>query len=131
VQRGHTMQPVEAARKQEQLTAGALRGTGDLVHAFFGKVVGLGADFVLDRGFGKQHELAADAFAARILGEAGYDPAALPAFLSRLEGPSARGGFFSRHPPARERVAALGLRAQAAVPEPRRARLAAAVASLR
>jgi len=131
VQRGHTMQPVEAARKQEQLTSGALEGTGELVHAFFGKVVTLGADFVLDKGFGKKNELAADALAARILGEAGYDPAALPAFLARLEGPSARGGFFSRHPPAKERVAALGASTPAPVPEPRRARLATVVASLR
>ncbi|HEU4381881.1 MAG TPA: hypothetical protein VFR85_00150, partial [Anaeromyxobacteraceae bacterium] len=38
---------------------------------------------------------------------AGYDPRALQAFLSRLTGPAAQGGFFQRHPPAAERVAAL------------------------
>jgi len=131
VQLGHTMQPVEAARKQEQLTGVLLEGTSDLVHAFFGKVVSAGTDFVLDRGFGKKNELAADALAARILAEAGYDPGALSAFLGRLQGASARGGFFSRHPPARDRVAALAsvpaLRAPSAS---RAARFSRAVGSL-
>jgi predicted Zn-dependent protease len=77
------------------------------VHAFFGKVVDAGTDFVLDKGFGKANELAADALAVKILAEAGYDPGALATFLSRLEGGAAKGGFFSRHPPAAERVAAL------------------------
>jgi predicted Zn-dependent protease len=132
VQRGHTLQPVEAARKQSQLTEGALAGTSDVLHAFFGQVVTLGADFVLDKGFGKKNELAADALAARILAEAGYQAAALAAFLSRLEGPGARGGFFSRHPPAAERVAALaGLaRPSGPTPEVRLARLGRAVAAL-
>jgi predicted Zn-dependent protease len=108
VQKGHTMQPVEAARRQEHLTEGALSGTSGITHLFFGKVVGAGADFVLDRGFGKENELAADAFAGQVLAAAGYDPGALAAFLSRLEGQSAKGGFFSRHPKAKDRVKALG-----------------------
>jgi predicted Zn-dependent protease len=107
VQRGHTMQPVEAARRQEHLSEGLLKGTDQVVHAFFGKAVQAGTDFVLDRGFGKKNELAADAFAARILGAAGYDPAALRAYLERLTGRSASGGFFSRHPPAADRARAL------------------------
>ena len=131
VQLGHTMQPVEAARRQEQLTEVALAGTSDVVHAFFGKVVSAGTDFVLDRGFGKKNELSADAFAARILGEAGYDPAALPAFLGRLDGRSAQGGFLSRHPPAAERISALaGVAPGAAPPPARTTRLSRAVASL-
>jgi hypothetical protein len=131
VQRGHTMGPVEAARRQEHLTEGVLRGTSDLAHAFFGKVVTAGADFVLDRGFGKGNELEADGFAARILAAAGYDPAALPAFLSRLGGKSAKGGFFSRHPPARERVEALGgTPAPAPVPPAREARFRRAAAAV-
>jgi predicted Zn-dependent protease len=131
VQLGHTMQPVEAARRQEQLTRVALEGTSDAVHQFFGKVVSAGTDFVLDRGFGKKNELAADAFAARILIEAGYDPAALAAFLGRLDGRSAQGGFLSRHPPAAERVAALaGVAPGAAPPSVRITRLSRAVASL-
>jgi predicted Zn-dependent protease len=131
VQLGHTMQPVEAARKQEQLTNVALEGTSDLVHRFFGKVVSAGTDFVVDKGFGKKNELAADALAARILVEAGYDPAALAAFLSRLDGRSAQGGFLSRHPPAAERVAALaGVAAGAPAPLARITRLSWAVASL-
>jgi predicted Zn-dependent protease len=130
VQRGHTTAPVEAARKQEQLTTGLLQGTSDVVHVFFGKVVTMGADFVLDKGFGKKNELEADALAARILGEAGYDPGALAAFLGRLTGGAAQGGFFSRHPPAEERVQALsGVRA---TPEPeiRKTRLQRVVAAL-
>jgi len=107
VQRGHTMQPVEAARRQEHLAEGLLKGTDQVVHAFFGKAVQAGTDFVLDRGFGKKNELAADAFAAAILGAAGYDPAALRGYLGRLGGRAASGGFFSRHPPARERAQAL------------------------
>lgn len=131
VQLGHTMQPVEAARRQEQLTAVALEGTSDLVHAFFGKVVSAGTDFVLDRGFGKKNELAADTLAARILSGAGYDPAALAGFLSRLDGRSAQGGFLLRHPPAAERVAALAWVAPGAAPPPARAaRLSRAVAAL-
>ncbi|HSN90296.1 MAG TPA: M48 family metallopeptidase [Anaeromyxobacteraceae bacterium] len=128
VQRGHTLGPVEAARRQEHVTEGMLRGTSDLAHAFFGKVVTVGADFVLDRGFGKRDELAADAFASRILAAAGYDPAALPAFLSRLGGKAAQGGFLSRHPPARERVEALGgAPAPAPVPAARQERFRRAV----
>lgn len=131
VQLGHPMQPVEAARKQEQLTGVLLEGAGDVVHAFFGKVVSAGTDFVVDRGFGKRNELAADALAARILAEAGYDPGALSAFLGRLQGASARGGFFSRHPPARDRIAALaGVREGGAAPEARSSRFSRAVASL-
>jgi predicted Zn-dependent protease len=118
VQLGHTMQPVEAARKQEQMTGVLLEGTSDLVHRFFGKVVDAGTDFVLDRGFGKKNELAADALAARILAAAGYDPGALAAFLSRLQGKAAAGGFLSRHPPASERVAALAAQPVAASTPP-------------
>lgn len=132
VQLGHTMQPVEAARRQEQLTGVLLDGTSEVVHAFFGKVVSAGTDLALDRGFGKRNESAADALAVRILAEAGYDPSALPAFLGRLEGAAARGGFLSRHPPARERIEALGgaVPAAASVPEGRAGRLARAVASI-
>jgi predicted Zn-dependent protease len=107
VQKGHAIGPVESAREQEHLTASLLEGTDDVVHAFFGKVVNLGTELVLDRGYGKQHELEADAFAARILGGAGYDPGALAAILSRLAGKAAEGGFFSRHPPASDRVSNL------------------------
>jgi predicted Zn-dependent protease len=132
VQLGHVMEPVEAARRQEQLTGVLLEGTSDVVHGFFGKVVSAGTDFVLDKGFGKKNELAADALAARILAEAGYDPGALAAFLGRLEGPAAAGGFFARHPPAAERVRALGPPPAPAhePPEPRRARFAQAVRSV-
>lgn len=132
VQLGHTMQPVEAARKQERLTGVLLTGTSDVVHRFFGQVVSAGTDFVLDRGFGKANELAADALAARILAGAGYDPGALAAFLGRLEGPGASGGFLARHPPASERIRALGPvpAAAKAAPEARRARLARAAAAL-
>ena len=59
VQRGHTMQPVEAARRQEHLSEGLLKGTDQVVHAFFGKAVEAGTDFVLDRGFGKKNGLPA------------------------------------------------------------------------
>jgi beta-barrel assembly-enhancing protease len=129
---GHPMQPVEAARRQERLTGVLLDGTSDLVHAFFGKVVEAGTDVALDRGFGNRNELAADALAARILAEAGYDPGALAVFLGRLEGAAAKGGFLSRHPSAAERIRALGPLPAAAppAPEPRRSRLAAAVAAL-
>lgn len=125
VQLGHAMSPVEAARQQEHLTAEMLRGTSPAVHAFFGAAVTAGADFVLDKGYGKSSEMAADAFAARVLARAGYDPRALSAFLSRLTGPAARGGFFQRHPPAADRVAALarlGLPAPATDPAVRLAR---------
>ena len=108
VQRGHVMWPVERAREQEHMTSTILAGTDSVVHAFFGKVVTLGSDFVLDKGYGKSNELAADAFAVKILRGAGYDPSALARMLTRLEGTSAQGGFFSRHPPAAERVEALG-----------------------
>jgi len=125
VQLGHTMQPIEAARKQEQMTGVLLEGTSSVVHAFFGKVVDAGTDFVLDRGFGKANELAADALAVRILAAAGYDPGALGVFLSRLAGQAAKGGFFSRHPPAAERVEALSHVTVQAPPAPGEAALAA------
>jgi predicted Zn-dependent protease len=130
VQRGHTMQPVEAARRQEHLSEGLLKGTDSIVHAFFGKAVQAGTDFVLDRGFGKKHELAADAFAARILDAAGYDPSALGGYLGRLSGRSASGGFFSRHPPAGERVKALAGQPSRPPPAVRTARFERAMAAL-
>jgi beta-barrel assembly-enhancing protease len=108
VQRGHTMAPVESARQQENITSTMLAGTDKVVHVFFGKVVTLGTDFVLDKGYGKTNELDADAFARDTLARAGYDPGALASFLRRLTGKAAEGGFFSRHPPAADRVAALG-----------------------
>jgi predicted Zn-dependent protease len=130
VQRGHTMQPVEAARRQEHLSEGLLRGTDQIVHAFFGKAVQAGTDFVLDRGFGKKNELAADAFAARILEDAGWDPSALRAYLGRLQGRSASGGFFSRHPPAAERAQALARVPSRPAPAERTARFERAMAEL-
>ncbi len=69
------------------------------------------------------NELEADAFAVRILETAGYDPDALRRFLSRLQGRAAEGGFFSRHPPASERLVALG--------EPRRVATTSSGANLR
>jgi predicted Zn-dependent protease len=121
VQRGHVLWPVERAREQDHMTSTLLAGTDPLVHAFFGKVVTLGADFVLDRGYGKSNELAADAFATEILAGAGYDPAALGRVLGRLQGPAAQGGFFSRHPPAADRVAALAkVNGAGTVPSPAR-----------
>jgi predicted Zn-dependent protease len=117
VQLGHAMSPVERAREQEHLTSTLLAGTDDLVHAFFSRAVTAGADFVLDKGYGKVHELEADAMAARVLAGAGYDPQALRRFLSRLQGKAAQGGFFSRHPPASERVAALAGGGEAATAE--------------
>ena len=130
VQRGHTMQPVEAARRQEHLSEGLLKGTDAAVHAFFGKAVQAGTDFVLDRGFGKKNELAADALAARILDAAGYDPSALSAYLGRLAGRSASGGFFSRHPPASDRVKALRGQPSRPAPAVRTARFERAMAAL-
>jgi len=130
VQRGHTMQPVEAARRQEHLSEGLLKGTDQIVHAFFGKAVQAGTDFVLDRGFGKKNELAADAFAARILDAAGYDPSALRAYLGRLSGRAASGGFFSRHPPASERAEALSRAPSRPAPAVRTARFERAMAAL-
>jgi len=132
VQRGHVLWPVERAREQEHMTSTLLAGTDPLVHAFFGKVVTLGADFVLDRGYGKANELAADAFATRILAGAGYDPSALARVLGRLEGTAAQGGFFSRHPPAADRVAALSAESYARVdpPKARTARFQAGVRTL-
>lgn len=130
VQRGHTMQPVEAARRQEHLSEGLLKGTDQVVHAFFGKAVEAGTDFVLDRGFGKKNELAADAFAARILDAAGWDPSALRAYLGRLEGRAASGGFFSRHPPAAERARALSGAPARPAPAARTARFERAMREL-
>ncbi|HET8542256.1 MAG TPA: hypothetical protein VFL83_20445 [Anaeromyxobacter sp.] len=90
-----------------------------------------GTGLVLDRGVGGTSGLAAGAFAARIQPEAGYDSAALASVPGRRGGRSAQGGFPSRHPPAAERVAALGPVALAAAPPPARlTRLSRAVASL-
>src|SRR5512133_3364580 len=113
VQRGHTMQPVEAARRQEHLSEGLLKGTDSV-----------------DRAFGKKNELAADAFAAKILDAAGYDPSALSGYLGRLTGKSASGGFFSRHPPAAERVKALSAVPSRPPPEIRSARFERAMMAL-
>lgn len=114
VQRGHAVGPVERARRQEHLTTTLLEGTDEVVYAFLSRAVTLGTDFVLDKGYGKVDELAADAFGKDVVAAAGYDPRAPESLLSRLRGKAAQGGFLSRHPPAAERVAALAARAQPA-----------------
>ncbi len=134
VQHGHAMAPLESARQQEHITSSMLAGTDALVHQFFGKVVETGTNFVLDKGYGKVNELAADADAKRTIERAGYDPDALARLLSRLGGKAAEGGFMYRHPPVAERRKALGAASPLVArtgPNPRAARFEARLSTVR
>jgi predicted Zn-dependent protease len=104
VQKGHCVGPIRIARKEAQISESALSGTSSVVHQLFTKVGKEVTDFALDKGFGNENELEADAWGARYLDAAAYDVQALSAFISRL--PDA-GGFAKRHPRPVERVAAL------------------------
>jgi beta-barrel assembly-enhancing protease len=57
---------------------------------------------VVEKGYGQDQELDADANAIRLMAAAGYDPNGLPQFLQKLE--SAGGGPFSTHPGKPQRI---------------------------
>ncbi len=65
----------------------------------------------LTKGYDADYEFAADARAATILEEAGYDPAALPRIVGRLGTwleANGKAGFGETHPSPKDRIARLG-----------------------
>jgi predicted Zn-dependent protease len=59
-------------------------------------------------GYSREQELQADVMALGILEKAGYDPSALKRVLDALAQQTSKGGWFSTHPKAKDRSAALG-----------------------
>lgn len=63
---------------------------------------------ILDKGYSREQEFAADASAVRLLRAAGYDPAGYARFLAKLQAKGqSRSDLFSTHPGMSDRVARL------------------------
>ena len=63
---------------------------------------------LLDTGYSRKQEIAADALAAEYLKASGHSRAALASYLKRLGGGGGDGGWLATHPPAEDRIKELG-----------------------
>ena len=80
---------------------------GQLTTVFEGAVDDVVNKLVVN-GYSRDKEYEADRFGAQYAKNANYDPAALKAFLARMETSSASGGMFKTHPAAEKRISELG-----------------------
>lgn len=89
--------------KKTSLAQGALAAAGVNRNA----LVGIAYKLAVDLPNNRQDEFNADTKGLQYLTRAGYDPHAMPAFLSKLLQYSSPPTFLSDHPGARDRIAAL------------------------
>jgi predicted Zn-dependent protease len=83
---------------------------GDLVELtglFAGAIQDITSELLV-KGYSRKSELAADELGAKYLAASNYARSALGTYLSRLEAEGGKGGWLGTHPPARDRVEALG-----------------------
>jgi predicted Zn-dependent protease len=96
---------VEAIQKGKVIEIGARETLRD--RAVFNRVVDKTAEIVM-AGFGRSEELESDREAARVVNKAGYSPAGLHAFLTRISErnreSTEKQGLFASHPEMKERL---------------------------
>lgn len=79
------------------------------LNAAFSDSVNQVAKSLLDKGYGKSQEYAADEYAVALLKRSGYDARALVTVLQKLEKVSKQdGGWFETHPSAEKRIDEIG-----------------------
>lgn len=87
----------------------ALSSSGNMavseLNSLFGDSVNEVAGTLLDTGYSRSQEYNADTYAAKLLKEAGYNPAALKTVFTKLETAAQKsGGWFDTHPSAEKRA---------------------------
>lgn len=78
-----------------------------LLASTFGNSITDIANTLLTKGYGRSQELEADAYAARLLNDTGYNPQGLKVMLEQLDREShnsSGGGWLSTHPSAKDRI---------------------------
>jgi predicted Zn-dependent protease len=112
VSNDHLFAALTDASQQGLTEAGGAAGApveiGALTSLFSESVTGV-VDTLLTKGFDRKQEYQADLYAAQLLQRAGYDPRALLDVLGALEREASSGseGWFSTHPTADRRLAAV------------------------
>lgn len=109
---GHEVGHVDEKHAMNELR---LAGTADAATQLLGDKAALkgaarGLIKLMDRGYGRGHELDADKFGTLLLSRVGYDTTGLARALAKLaeKGGEAAKKFESRHPPYEARLEALG-----------------------
>jgi beta-barrel assembly-enhancing protease len=100
IQEKHLLQQIQKASIAQGLVSSAL-GTDRNVLA------NIGVELLVKRPQGRQDEYEADREGLKILTQAGYDPAAMPAFMQKLLGGGSPPTFLSTHPAVPDRLQAL------------------------
>jgi len=114
VQLKHALRAINKSRWKElgASTADlATKSSSKIVQGFGGAVGDIGVS-LLDKGYDRDWEYAADAMAVQILKTAGYHEEALTVYLSRLGQEGGNGGWFQTHPAPADRIAELKLPTQ-------------------
>lgn len=115
VARKHGLKTIKAARLTEAFTLLGQQAVaakysdkdlGKLTDLFSGSVDDV-AKTVVTTGYGRDNEYEADRVGDQFLQRAGYDPAALSAFIESSDASGKKGGLLKTHPPAKKRVAEL------------------------
>jgi predicted Zn-dependent protease len=114
VQLRHGVEAIQADRRAQAVRAFAASGAAALsggtalegLADIFDKSVADTVIVLIDRGYSRDQEFAADAAALDILAAAGYDPASLPDMLRILDRDQAKypGGFNATHPAPADRL---------------------------
>lgn len=98
---------VNAIRKNKAVQLGTNETLADR-GAFLDRIANKAYEIVLENSFDRGDELDADSVSVQLTQKAGYAPASLAAFLTRLDDRNkdqpARNGLFASHPETRERI---------------------------
>ena len=113
VQHRHAVKAIKKSRITSVVMKSAAEVLSDdeqkqLMDSFVGSVEDV-IGSLLEAGYSKKTEYQADKSAVYILKNVGYNPAALPAILAKLDGDSEAktGRLMANHPPASERISRL------------------------
>jgi predicted Zn-dependent protease len=114
VQLRHGVEAIQADRRAQAVRAFAASGAAALTGGtaledladIFDKSVADAVIALVDKGYSREQEFAADAAALDILAAAGYDPASLPDMLRTLDRDQGKhpGGFNATHPAPKDRL---------------------------